>query len=447
MEKRSRKRGPFGAAVVWLALMAGDAAPALGQNTVVGRLAPGSGESPSPAAELTLEEAVTNAFARSPEIRAAEARLGEAQGRVAVAHTYPHNPVLGGEVGWRRGPDRTSTDYGFFVDQEIEIAGQRGKRIAAAEAERAAERASVRRAQRLLAARVHLAFVTALGAQELLEVARGDGELAGRLYDLARRRLARGAGTQLDVNVAAAELGRTEARLASTETRDREARAALAEVIGLDPASLPLPRGDLHVPLEALPSLSEATAAALENRADLQALRDLEEASRVRLDLARSEGWPNLTLGAFVRREEGIDTIVGAGFSIPVPLFNRNQGRVAEREAGIDRSRAERETAELAVSRQVVAAHSRFETGRRTAERLRQLVLGTLEQSLELLEKSFAAGKASWPEVVVIRRSLVEAQSDLTVAEAAARQAWIELQLAAGRMPVPAWAALPEEER
>jgi cobalt-zinc-cadmium efflux system outer membrane protein len=446
MEKRSRIRRPLGSAAVLLMLGGGGTGPALGQTATAGSPAAGAGQSPPPATELTLEQAVEYAFARSPEIRAAEARLDEAQARLTGARTYPYNPVLGGEAASRRGPDRTSTDYGVAVDQEIEIAGQRGKRSATAQAELIAERASLRRTRRLLAARVHLSFVAALETRDLLEIARGDMELAGRLHDLAGRRLDRGAGTQLDVNVAAAERGRTEARFAAAEVRYREARASLAEVVGLDPRSLPLPRGDLHVPLEALPSLPVVAAAALASRADLEALRDLEEASRARHDLARSEAWPNLTLSAFVHREEGTDTIVGGLLAIPIPLFNRNQGRIAEARAGVDRARAEREAGELAVGRQVVAAHARFEAGLRTVERLRQLVLGTLEQSLELLEKSFAAGKATWPEVVVIRRSLVEAQSDLTAAEAAARLAWTELQLAAGRMPVPAWATRPEEE-
>lgn len=447
MEKRSRKMWPLGAAAVWLTLAGEGAGPALGQTAAVGRPGAGIGPSPSSTTELTLDEAVRHAFNRSPEIRAAEARLGEATGRLTVARTYPHNPVLGGEVGSRRAVPRTSTDYGVTVDQEIEIAGQRGKRVAAAEADLAAECASVLRARRLLAGRVHLAFVAALEARELLDVNRGDMDLAGRLHDLAERRLGRGAGTQLDVNVAAAELGRTEARFASAEAREREARAVLGETVGLNPDLLPRPRGELHMPLETPPALSDVAAAAVANRADLQALRDLEEASRARRDLARSEGWPNLTLGAFARREEGTDTIVGGAFSIPIPLFNRNQGGAAEARARMDRARAERKTAELAASRQVVAAHARFTTGLRTVERLRQLVLGTLEQSLELLERSFAAGKATWPEVVVIRRSVVEAQSDLIIAEAATRRAWIELQLAVGRMPVPAWATPPERQK
>src|SRR5690606_10516964 len=139
------------------------------------------------------------------------------------------------------------------------------------------------------------------------EVSRRDMELAERLHDLAQRRLERGAGTQLDVNVAAAELGRAEARYQAAEAAYQAERAALAEAMGLEATFLPLPQGELHVSLDALPSLERLVESARTHRADLQALRDLEAASRARHELARAEAWPDLTVRAFAGREEGSD--------------------------------------------------------------------------------------------------------------------------------------------
>ncbi|MGD8862479.1 MAG: TolC family protein [Myxococcales bacterium] len=377
------------------------------------------------------------AFAHNPEIRAAEARLGEARGRLSGAETYPYNPSVQGRVASRRGGGQSSVDFRVFLNQRLEIAGQRGDRIDTARGELAAERARVIRARRLLAARVHLAFIATLEARELLDVSRRDMELAERLHQLAERRLQRGAGTQLDVNVAGAELGRAEARYQSAEATYRARRAELAEAMGLEPTVVPLARGELHASLGALPPLQQLVKSAQERRADLQALREMEAASRARHQLARSEAWPDLTLRAFAGREEDRDTIIGGGVSVPLPLFNRNQGREQETRARVDRFSAERHAGELSIGREVVAAHARYQAGLRTSERLRQLVLGTLEQNIELLQRSFDAGKATWPEVVVIRRALVDAQRELTTAEANARRAWVELQVAAGRMPLP----------
>ncbi len=467
MEERSRtKHTRWSATAFIIILCAGCARPAAGRPPTTGpALREGSSARPAadrpstvrvpavqtanelPSQEFSLQQAIQHAFARNPEIRAAEARLGEALGRLTGAETYPYNPTVQGRAASRQGGGQSSADFRVFLDQRLEIAGQRGSRIDAASAELAAERARVLREKRLLAARVHLAFVTALEAQELLEVSLRDTELAERLHQLSRRRLERGAGTQLDVNVAATELGRAEARYQAAEAAYQSQRAALAEAMGLEPTLLPLPQGELHVTLDALPSLEQLVESARTRRADLQALRDLEVASRARHEQARAEAWPDVTLRAFAGHEEGSDILIGGGLSVPIPLFNRNQGRVEETRARIDRVQAERQTGELSVDRQVVAAHARYQAGLRTSERLRQLVLGTLEQNIELLQRSFEAGKATWPEVIVIRRALVDAQRELTTAEASTRRAWVELQVAAGQMPVLEPTTHPEQKQ
>lgn len=447
MQIRSRSHRPRWRATALIILASGCIRPAVGQPPPARPGAPVAGGATLPARELTLEQAVAHAFARAPEIHAAEARLAEARGRLTHAETYPHNPVVEGESASRRGGGRRDVDFTVGVGQEIEIAGQRRARIEVASAELAAESANLWRARRLLAARVHLAFIAALEARALLAVSRRDRDLAARLEDLARRRLDRGAGTQLDVNVAAADLGRAEARAQAAEADYLAERAILAEAIGLEPIRLPVPEGDLRAELEAIPPLARIVEIARTHRADLQGLRDLETASRARRALARAEAWPNLTVRAFGGHEEGTDTVVGAGVSIPLPLFDRNQGPIQVAAAHLARVRAEREMGEITVGREVVAAHARYQAALKTAARLRQLVLGTLEQSFQLLQRSFEAGKATWPEVVVIRRTLVDAERELTAADASARRAWVELQVASGRIPLPDSAADPEEEK
>jgi cobalt-zinc-cadmium efflux system outer membrane protein len=387
------------------------------------------------------------AFAQNQELRGAEASVAEAQGRLLEAETYPYNPVLEGGVASRRSGSRNTVDFEVGVGQELEIAGQRGGRIASAEAELLATRARHLRTKRLVAARVHIAFVDALEARELLAVARRDVEIVEGLHHLAQRRLDRGAATQLDVNVAAAELGRAEARLFAVEADHDVARALLAEAVGLGPSVAPVAAGELREDLGSAPSLEELMQTAREHRADLQSLRDLERAGRARHELARLEAWPNLTLRAFLGQEDGSTTIVGGGLAIPIPLFDRNQGRIAETAASIARAQAELNTGELSVAREIVVAHARYRAGVTTALRLRQRVLATLEQNLDLLQRAFDAGKLTWPEVLVIRRAFVDAQRELTAAEAQARRGWIELQIASGKMPVPQTEASTEQQR
>ena len=140
---------------------------------------------------------------------------------------------------------------------------------------------------------------------------------------------------------------------------------------------------------------------------------------------------PNLRLGVFQRREEG-DDIAGATIGISIPLFDRNQGGIARAAAESGRVEAELAVAELEVRAAVIAAHARLEAARRSVGDLETLVVGTLEDSLRLLEESVHAGKISVGEVLLQRRELIEAQRRYTDALRSLGLARADLELAAG---------------
>ena len=85
--------------------------------------------------EVVLETALAEAMSHSPELTRAAAAVAEARGRLVAARTYPYNPQIEVEGADRSGADGGSTtDRGLALSQQIEIAGQRGKRIAEARA-------------------------------------------------------------------------------------------------------------------------------------------------------------------------------------------------------------------------------------------------------------------------------------------------------------------------
>lgn len=387
--------------------------------------------------ELTLEQAVEIAFRNTPRVRALQAQVSEAAGRLVGAKTYPFNPELELSGAARRGPDSTSGDVEVGVAQEIELAGQTAKRAETARLELQAARSNRRRALRLLAAEVHLVFLDAVEAREMLGIARAEANLARQLLDLAKRRLDAGAGTQLDVNVASAELGRAELAVGAATGDLTAARAALAETVGLRAAQLPMPAGDLLPLTRTLPPLDELVAAAEARRADLQALQEIMRAAKARIELARALAWPNVRVGVFAGHEERTDTLVGARIAIPLPFIQRNQGGIAEAEAAARRAAAERDAARLSVVREVVTAYERYRAGLTSLASLRQRVLGTTEENLELLRKAFAAGKTGWTDVLVMRRTLFGAQRALVQTSAQVRRDRVRIDIATGRIPLP----------
>ena len=380
---------------------------------------------------LTLAEARRAAIERSPAVAAAAAAVEEAQGRLITARTYPYNPEIEVEAASRSGGEADSTDGALGVSQEIEIAGQRGRRVAAARAALAAAEARLERQRLAVLAEVTQRFAEALRATELHELAAAEVALTGELVELEERRLEAGAGTQIAVNVARAAAGRAARALREIEADRAEARARLAESAGLPAvggveAALPV-----AVPPPPQVGLAALTARALAERDDLSARRlDLEEARR-RVALQRALAVPNLRVGAFAEREEGAD-VFGAAVAIPIPLFDRNRGAIAEAEAATDRAAAELATAELAVGREVASALAHYESAAAAASDLERLVVGTLEGSVDLLRRSLDAGKIGAGEVLLLRRELFEARREAVEAATEALAARAALELAVG---------------
>jgi cobalt-zinc-cadmium efflux system outer membrane protein len=240
----------------------------------------------------------------------------------------------------------------------------------------------------------------------------------------------------MEVNLAQVQVGRAERDLRLAAGAYEVARSVLAEVVGLDPAQAPKPDGDFDLPPRQLPALTELLAAAEEHRMDLQSFRHAVEATRARIELSRRQRVPNLEVEAFYGREEGTDRLLGGEIKIRIPLFSRNQGRIAEAEAAHRRTLAETDAREIQMRQEVTASLARYQATHTAAVNLQERVLGTLQENLGLLQRSFEAGKTGWTEVLVFRREFVDIQRDYIETLTDARLAGIELDLALGVDPI-----------
>lgn len=389
--------------------------------------------SQAPPNTFTLTQARETAMTRSPSLRAARAVVAEARAAYTTAATYPYNPVVEGSLGRRTAPDQTSTDRGIALSQEIEIAGQSGRRKAGARADLAAAEETYRHAERLLLAQVEHAYADAVKGRELLAVERVDVELARTYREHAGKRLEAGSGTQIEDNLARVTLGRAESRLRAVESAYMEARTILGEAMGLalDP---PVEPADPFVEVGPAPEeLGALLLASVANRADIQAMVHTAAAARERIRLATSEGRPNLVLGGFYDHEGGGESIAGGNVAIAIPIFNRNQGGVALSQAELEHASAELAGLTLGAQREVAATYHNLVAARATVAALRQDVIGSLGENLELLQLSFAAGKIGGTELLVFRREFIESQREYIEAQAFAWQMKVALDMAVGR--------------
>jgi cobalt-zinc-cadmium efflux system outer membrane protein len=388
---------------------------------------------------LTLDEALKRAFVANPSLAAAQAAVAEARGRRLGAGLLS-NPELSARGGARLLDEGARPDIAVELAQPIPLGGQRGDQRAVADSEIREAEAHLAGARQALATRVYLAFIEANRAQALSELAAAGVQLTQRLLLASERRLAEGDSTALDVHVSKAELGRAENTLTDARVDAVAARVLLAEAIGQEPGS-PLRLAPLSRVDRALPPLDQVLGAARARRADLEALRIAVETARARVELARSAAVPSLALSAFFELEGGSEVIVGGGLSLPLPLFDRNQGAVAEALAGTRRQQAELRRGELELTREVATAYELYVSATAAERAFEARVVGTMEETVDLLQRAFDAGKIGFTEVVVLRRSLIEARVIAVETRARAAQAGVVLDIVLGTMVLPSGAA------
>lgn len=377
--------------------------------------------------ELTFERAIVLARRQAPDLLTARARIDEARGGIAAASVWRFNPQLEASAGPRSGGADTTVDWSVGARQWFEVGGQRGNRLAVAQAGVDAVEAQREDAERLLLREVGLAFVQALYWERRVELARENRRIAEAVARVARRRHEVGDTGGLDESVASLSLARS-------QIDEARALVALGQVEGLLKILLGLNAGDGVDPQGDLRELGirlAATPEEVDTRADLRALDAEVRQAKSETALGRAARVPNIGLGAGYSREEGADIVQGT-LALSIPLFDHGQGTTAVAQARRSRIEVELRGAERRAAVEV-------ETASRTARRLSAAArlfeergLATLERSEGVATASYEAGAMPLGELLAIRRELVQAKLDYAALLLGAATAQVELTASTG---------------
>lgn len=385
---------------------------------------PALGPLPAPAAggkSWTLAEVLKAAEEHQPDVRDARLKAAEARADRLTAGLRP-NPSL--QLGLTNVPLKKPVGsswsdvlvWGAGLSQDFELGGKRSKREASAEAGIQGADASARDASRTSRFEVQKAFLQALWAEERQRIA---AESLARYLDsvrLIRARFEAGEDAGADVNKIELEKQRyaTEARESARSAV--EARAELFRLVGL-PGQPDADRVDGSFLKAAAPaSVDPLIAEALEKRPDLLALRAALDKAQKDLELARAQAVPDVNLGlsyAYSPSEvpSGAQHTVGLTATVPLPIFNRNQGEVQKAELEVERAQLALQRARADAEREVRLAAGHLASADQAVDELEKNYLGRADQALKTAERSYREGKASLLEVLEAQRTYLETRA------------------------------------
>ena len=392
------------------------------------------------AAALTLDEAWRLADAANPALKAKQAQLAAAEGaRADAAAPMYNNPQLALQ-NTRRSvtpaglPGERWNEPSLGLSQTIEVAGQRGHRLAVSEAALSALRADIEDSRRQLHAEVAQAFFRVLALQQRADV----DEEALRLFEATaaavQKRRTAGEDTKLDANVAAIEAERARNQLAQAREQLVDARADLATRLQLAPGALPNASGDLADRANTVYTL-DALLSAIDAQPRLRSLAARQDSAQARLKLEEAARYPDVTVGLSVGREgpgDARERLTTLSMSVPLPLFKRNGAGIGQASSELSQVRIERESAARDVRAQVYTLWTKLQSLQVRVRRLQESVLPALADNQQLSVKSQRAGQIGLLELIVVNRQALDARRDLIDALGDLQTARHALEAAAG---------------
>jgi len=371
---------------------------------------------------LTIEKLLELGANRRADLQAARQRLTIAEGRLQQVRFRP-NPTLSGEYGTSRilgGGDESQFSVG--VSQVFETGNKRNRRVAVAELELQQVRSEISALERRLVVEIRTAYTNALSAARQLDVLEKLISANLEIVRVVEARLKEGDVAPLDVNLIKVEADRLRIQTIQARNDLETALLQLKNIIGADVAeSIRLaPQAERPPRLDL--GLTELTDIALRERADLQTAKLGEDLGTARIDLAKANSVPNVAGSITYSRNKRITEfppIIGGGVTnrdneltfgvtVDIPIFNRNQGEIAQASGEKTQATRNREFLESTIKRDVAVAFRKYRAAAETLTIYAVQIIPRSEENLKSIRAAYGFGEFSIFEVVNEQRRLTE---------------------------------------
>ena len=327
-------------------------------------------------------------------------------------------------IGGQRSANGSVTLKSVKLSQTLELGGKRGARIDVASRAQDAAALTLEQRRNTLRAEVIDSYYSALRAQERLGLAQRSLALAERGLVVANGRVTAGKtspveATRAQVQLSEIRLELNRAQMGLTDAYRRLAAStgsATVEFQTVATQSLPMP------PAAQLLARLEQTAEL--RLAELQILH-----SEASVGLEKAQRIPDLDVSIGSQYDAGARERVNlVGVSMPLPLFNRNQGNILAASRRADQARDLRNATELRLRTEIRQALDLWQTANSEVRAFNQQILPAAQSAVDSATRGFEMGKFNFLDVLDAQRTLIAARNQYLTATAQATDAWVRIE-------------------
>ncbi len=367
----------------------------------------------APAGDLTLFAALQAALRHHPDLRIAGCEIDASAGRALQAGLRP-NPVASLAVENFAGSDTRagfeSAETTLQVSQLIELGHKRARRAALADAERALAIWALEGQRLAIITATRNAYIEVLAAQARLRLATELAALSESVHATVAAKVTAGKVSPVEESRALIDVQRTTVGVSTAQNALRAARQQLALNWGGATMEVGEALGDLGR-LPARPTYAQIVSRLEHNPALARWPDELARRQRA-LELAAANGVRDLTLSGGVRQFQDSDDLgIVFGVSVPLPLFDRNQGAVLAAQADMAAADAGQESARRSLLAQVFEQYQALESAAAEEATLREQTLPLAGRIFAATSEGYRHGKFGLIDVLDAQRTLFESRA------------------------------------
>ena len=356
------------------------------------------------AQEVTLEQALDLFYKNNYDILINRYEIDKAYGDLAAAKIIPNPNVSVNYTGYTTGYARTdNTAQAYRLDQLIELGGKRGYRIKSATEGLEAMRLSHKDTIRTLLIGFYTNYYNLALDGLNIDLATDELKRFDRVLEIGEKR--HGAGFLSLIDYTKLKLARIDLENGLTTFSNQYRN-------DLEIFNLLLGGRGAHKPLkdqikEDFPEYKEDSLleTAYGNRFDLLALQRQMQSIEFSQKLARAQRIPDLSVGV---EYEGLGTKLesgrGAGLSMSIPLFYRNQGEILRRDAEYSQIKVQIEKMRRQIQADIRQALNNYSSGLTIFDAYRKRK-AEMEELLQKSEQAFALGGITVLELLDTRKT------------------------------------------
>ena len=403
------------------------------------------GQSAAGPPKITLEQAIELARQHNHGLLALRTTILQNQAQEVQANLRP-NPTFFAD--WDYLPlssppgisfldylhDSTEGDVG--LSYLFERGQKRQHRLEAAQDATAVTRSQVSDNERTLGFQVAQLFVNAQLAESSLDLARQDLKGFQDTVNISQRQRDIGAMSENDFLQIKIQLVQFQTDVEQAELSKAQALSDLRQQLGYD--SVPA-EYDIADELEYRPvalKLEDLQKRALENRPDLKAAQLGITAANSQYTLAKANGKQDFTIQGNYSHVNSISAL-SFSFSIPLPIFDRNQGTVAQTRYAIAQAREQQKATSGQVLTDVRDAYLGLQSNDRVVQIYRNGPLDDAKRSRDISEYAYRRGAIALLDFLNAERNYRSTQLAYRQAVAAYVTSLEQLRQAVGSRSLP----------